>query len=146
MVEKIPKRYFSVPEANRLLPLVGKILSRMAGIQSKLDTITSIEVYYEDFYEDMAYGVQYDKKFHQLSYAFFREYERLVQLGVILKSAEDGLVDFFARHEGREIFLCWQIGEPCIQHWHEIEDGYQGRRHISELANSEKVRKPVKLK
>ncbi len=141
MVDKIPKRYFSVAGANRLLPLVERILYRMASIEKKLDTISSIEVYYDDFFEDMAYGVQYDKKFHQLSYAFFREYERLVQLGVILKSLEEGLVDFFAKHEGREIFLCWQIGEPCIQHWHEVEEGYQGRRHISELLGGQKVRK-----
>ena len=29
--------------------------------------------------------------------------------------------------DGREVYLCWQIDEPEVGHWHAAETGYPGR-------------------
>jgi len=50
--------------------------------------------------------------------------------GIILRDAETGLVDFPALSEGREIYLCWRLGEDEVAHWHELDTGMAGRRPL----------------
>jgi len=50
--------------------------------------------------------------------------------GAIVKSLDDGLVDFPAVRQGEEILLCWRLGEAKVTHWHPIDAGYAGRREI----------------
>ena len=53
------------------------------------------------------------------------EYEReLQQLGVELKDYFTGLIDFPCRMDGREVYLCWRLGEPEVGHWHELDAGF----------------------
>src|SRR5262245_33878949 len=47
--------------------------------------------------------------------------DELAALGVELKDPETGLVDFRAEREGRVVYLCWRLGEPRIDWWHELE-------------------------
>ena len=56
--------------------------------------------------------------------------ERLEELGVLLKDADTGLVDFPTLYRDREVYLCWKLGETGIGFWHHVEDGYRGRRPI----------------
>lgn len=59
-----------------------------------------------------------------------REVEALSEEGIILRDAERGLVDFPAEREGREIYLCWRLGEDSVGHWHEVDAGFPGRRPL----------------
>ena len=56
--------------------------------------------------------------------------DELLKLGVDFKGFDLGLVDFPCWHEGREICLCWKLGEPAIGFWHETWAGYAGRRPL----------------
>ena len=56
--------------------------------------------------------------------------EELLQIGVILKDYEHGLIDFPAELDGRPILLCWEDGEGAVAFWHETEDGYKGRQPV----------------
>ncbi len=57
--------------------------------------------------------------------------EHIIGLGVELKDPRRGLVDWIAERDGRHVYLCWQIGERTISWWHEIADGFAGRRRIA---------------
>ncbi|HVL65077.1 MAG TPA: DUF2203 domain-containing protein [Actinomycetota bacterium] len=59
--------------------------------------------------------------------------ERLEEWEVTLRDLESGLVDFPAEREGEEILLCWRLGEPEVEWWHPADEGFAGRRPISEL-------------
>jgi hypothetical protein len=50
--------------------------------------------------------------------------------GIVLRDAERGLIDFPARHSGRDVLLCWQLGEDDLDWWHLPEDGFAGRRRL----------------
>jgi hypothetical protein len=50
--------------------------------------------------------------------------------GAIVKSPDDGLVDFPAQREGEEILLCWRLGEAEVAYWHSLEEGFAGRQPI----------------
>ena len=56
--------------------------------------------------------------------------EELSQIGCIFKGFEQGLVDFYSKQDGRDVFLCWKHGEPAVEHWHELEGGFSGRRPV----------------
>ena len=54
------------------------------------------------------------------------------QLGVVVKDVDSGLVDFLARRQGRQVYICWRYGEDGLVYWHDIEAGFAGRRLISD--------------
>jgi hypothetical protein len=59
---------------------------------------------------------------------------RIDALGLTLRDIEHGLVDFPALVSGRQVWLCWQRGEPAIGYWHGLETGFSGRRPLADLA------------
>lgn len=52
------------------------------------------------------------------------------ELGAVVKDLDTGLVDFPARHEGEELYLCWQLGEDEVAYWHGVEEGFAGRKPL----------------
>lgn len=59
--------------------------------------------------------------------------DELQSLGVSLKDFEQGLVDFYALREDRLVYLCWRLGEDHITHWHEVDEGFAGRRPVDAI-------------
>ncbi|MFN2519807.1 MAG: DUF2203 domain-containing protein [Candidatus Limnocylindria bacterium] len=54
-------------------------------------------------------------------------------LGVEVKDLDTGLIDFRMRKGGREVYLCWKLGEgDRIAYWHELDAGYLGRKLIED--------------
>ncbi|MGI8961776.1 MAG: DUF2203 domain-containing protein [Bryobacteraceae bacterium] len=56
--------------------------------------------------------------------------EKLQEIGCQLKDIDTGLVDFPTLYHGKEVYLCWKLGESGIDFWHHVEDGYRGRRPV----------------
>jgi hypothetical protein len=57
----------------------------------------------------------------------------LAREGIVLRDAEQGLIDFPARApSGRAYWLCWIVGEPAVAWWHWPEDGFAGRTPITQ--------------
>ncbi len=50
--------------------------------------------------------------------------------GIVLRDPDRGLIDFTALHLGKEVLLCWQLGEDELAWWHFPEDGFAGRRPL----------------
>ena len=59
--------------------------------------------------------------------------DELSEVGCELKDPHMGLIDFTGRHQGRDVCLCWKLGEERISHWHELEAGFAGRQPVSKL-------------
>jgi hypothetical protein len=55
---------------------------------------------------------------------------QLNALGVQVKDLDEGLVDFPARHRGEDVLLCWKVGEPEVAYWHDLEEGFAGRKPL----------------
>jgi hypothetical protein len=58
---------------------------------------------------------------------------RIDGLGITLRDIESGLIDFPALANGRQIWLCWRLGEDDIGWWHELSEGFSGRRELIDL-------------
>jgi hypothetical protein len=59
---------------------------------------------------------------------------RIEEMDVTLRDISDGLVDFPALVNGKQIWLCWKRGEAAIAFWHPLDAGFSGRQPLSELA------------
>jgi hypothetical protein len=63
--------------------------------------------------------------------------DELTEIGCELKDFQSGLVDFIGHHQGREIYLCWKLGEETIGYFHEMSAGFAGRIPVSMLEERE---------
>ncbi len=127
------KRYFTIEQAQKLLPKVSYHMQQAQKLLKAINLIESIEIEIEDEDEEMQFPIEdlaMQKKYHYLQYLFYSEIEKLEKLGCFIKDVEEGLLDFLGSFEDRDIFLCWKMGEKKIQYWHELDDGYTGRRPI----------------
>lgn len=59
---------------------------------------------------------------------------RLDEWDVTLRDIETGLIDLPALANGRQVWLCWRLGEGPIEWWHELATGFGGRRPLIELS------------
>ncbi|MCL6641122.1 MAG: DUF2203 domain-containing protein [Candidatus Rokubacteria bacterium] len=59
--------------------------------------------------------------------------QQLVDWDISLRDIATGLVDFPALANGRQIWLCWRLGEDEIGWWHELDAGFAGRRPLIDL-------------
>jgi hypothetical protein len=51
-------------------------------------------------------------------------------MGARIKDLSSGLVDFPARRHGRDVLLCWKLGEDRVRYWHDLEAGLAGRQPL----------------
>ena len=120
-------RYFSVEEANRLVPLLTRTFERLRPwverAQQLADTLgapeSSRDVHLDTLREER------DALLERIR----GELLQLQEMGLEIKGA-DGLVDFRAHRGDDPVFLCWRFGEPAVTHWHELQEGFAGRRPI----------------
>ncbi len=133
---KKKKKHYTLAEASAMLPLLRSILRDVTTLANEL----------RDRYERLvrlqkAEGLDraHEEEVQQLVAEFergqqkMREYElELDKLGVELKDYYTGLIDFRHMKDGREVYLCWRLGEPEIAHWHELDAGVAGRQKLAE--------------
>ena len=122
------ERFYTVEEANAMLPRLRPLLERIRERQAALAEDRSLAVIREKAAQNGGGAPA-----HDLS-ARVREIESdLVQLtewGIILRDPKIGLTDFPHRRQGTTVYLCWKLGEPAIGYWHPIETGIAGRQPL----------------
>ena len=131
-----PKRRFSLDEANRSLPLVKRVVGDIVKthalamkLQHEIERSTGGKQKNQQQQGTAAQQQQLDAHMAKLE-DFVDE---LSEIGCELKDYQTGLIDFVGRHEGRDVYLCWKLGEERITHWHELDSGFAGRQPVSKL-------------
>jgi hypothetical protein len=132
------KRYFTVAEANAMLPLVRSIVRDITTLAHDLRERHKHIGKLREPADRGSLGQAYREEIEQLETSFEADQQRLqefvrelARLGVELKDYFTGLVDFPARREGREVYLCWKHGEEEVAHWHELDAGFAGRQKLT---------------
>ena len=133
------RKYYTPNEAEDLIPLLKPRIVNLVKLNSAINFLESVDIQYDDEYETIKQDVLMNKKFHDYSLKFCREVENLLKIGVVLRDVENGVVNFFSLHEGKEIFLCWKLGEFKIDSWYPVGSEYELRKPVSELKGSKKV-------
>lgn len=132
MPDRIPpsgRRFFTLDEANRMLPLIRHIVEDISStakvyerVQTKLDLKNDLGPSKDD---RRLLAAELSDHADRLEDCL----QELRTLGVEFKGWE-GLVDFPAWVDGREVEYCWKQGEGEIGYWHELYAGYSNRRPL----------------
>ncbi|HUO07389.1 MAG TPA: DUF2203 domain-containing protein [Phycisphaerae bacterium] len=130
--ERNRRKYFTLTEAKRALPLVKRVAADIQGVQAQ-----RLRIHAELSAGLGAMSPAREKMLHE---DFERATDRMETLidelrmiGVELKDPSRALLDFPAMHEGREVLLCWKGDEETITHWHETAAGFSGRKSVELL-------------
>ncbi len=124
-------RYFSISDANKILPTVIKKFNYSKMLKNdiiKIEQQMGLDLTSKTSMEDY---ITLKQKLNVRVTEFYQSIEDLESLGVVLKGLEQGLLDFPAKRFDEEIWLCWKEGETEIKFWHEKNSGFMGRKPIS---------------
>ncbi len=128
---------FTVEEANRLVEEIRPQLEKIRAQKREFDRlearigVMSVATHGADPGNPDALELKaLDGKRQRLGQRIGRELGELQEFGVVVKDLDRGLCDFYALMGERLVFLCWQLGEREVAHWHTLGGGFAGRRPL----------------
>jgi len=127
-------QHFTVEHANRTLPLVRRIVGDIVTLHQRwCDIIAALDVLASTQRADEPNdrGEQLERDAQALAREIDECQRELESLGILLKDRRQGLVDFPTLMGGRRVLLCWRLGEPEVQFWHEEDAGFPGRQPLT---------------
>lgn len=123
-------RFFSLDEAERMLPLVRRIV---ADIVAEYEAIEPLVARLDVVSGQESPGDAADDIRARIEAGAARMDElvaELHELGCLFKGPREGLVDWYSYYAGRPVFLCWKRGEESIGWWHQVDAGFAGRQPV----------------
>jgi len=122
--------YFTTKDANLVLPDViekFKVTLEKKNDVSKLEQQLQMVLSTTNSFEDY---VPLKQKLNAAITQFYKASEELEKTGVMIKSIDQGLLDFPSKRFDEDVWLCWKYGETEIKFWHEKDSGYMGRKPV----------------
>jgi hypothetical protein len=113
----------ALPEVKRLFENIITLKNHVVALQEEIQGIIDSGSPFEDFI----------KKKQELNSSVTNLYKAIEQLegnGVMIKSVDEGLLDFPSRRFDEEVWLCWKVGENKIKFWHGKDEGFRGRKPL----------------
>jgi hypothetical protein len=132
----VPPKYFTVGEANALLPTLRPILQRIAEkrreLQAKREALAAFRRQAAGNGHHLASPdfLALRKEAEFIGEEMQAEIQNVHDLGCLLKDLDPLLVDFPALRAGREVLLCWKADEDRVSFWHGTEEGFGGRKPL----------------
>jgi hypothetical protein len=129
------KRYFTRAEVERLIPRLARLMEGVRDANAEAGALRralqeaqrhvllvgGVRLVQEDWRTRKA-------RLERAATAAQRGLAGILALGGVPKDLELGLVDFPAWLEGREVNLCWRLGEQRVGFWHAVDEGFAGRK------------------
>jgi hypothetical protein len=125
VIKMLHQRHYTAEQANALLPEVRVTVRRLQDAKRVLQD----EGFDTGFatLADVVGGAFPGLVRAQAAVAATLGFEHLEELDLLVRDLEAGLIDFPALRDGREVYLCWQVDEMEVGHWHAAETGYPSR-------------------
>lgn len=128
-----PPRRFTIEQANKSLPLVRRIVADI--VHAHADAM-QLQAEHERVARKKEQAIIQSRLETTMSH--LEDYlAELSEIGCELKDYGSGLIDFTGRHQGRDVCLCWKLGEEKVAYWHELDTGFAGRQPVSKLQEGE---------
>lgn len=128
--------YFTVEQANALLPQLREILQDLQARRRELDERQQLLETIRQQAGQNGYRLGGDAFLRVKQEAEFileecnTAIKQIEALGCLLKDLHMGLIDFPSLREGREVYLCWKPDEAEVGYWHGPTEGFAGRKPI----------------
>jgi hypothetical protein len=134
----VPKR-FTLIEAESLLPEVDTLIREAVSLKAQYQEVEE-ELNLFSQRVAMQGGVVVDREFvltrrvrrDQIGERLKAAIDKILEIGCLIKDLDIGLVDFPTLFRGKEVYLCWKMGESGIRFWHGVDEGFSGRKQIDQ--------------
>ncbi len=131
------QRLFTVDEANRMLPLIKRIVADIVSLSEELGRrYARIDAFEDEPISEAGDSADIDE-WNRMQRDIEEGENRLeefvcelTQLGVEFRQAGIGEVDFQTRMDGQPAFLCWRLGESEVAFWHPEDAGFEERQPL----------------
>lgn len=128
---------FTLPEAERLLPEIESEIRSAIELKARYQQAEGEHQAFNqrlmlsggmavDRDAILAKRAAKDKTAEELKSAI----DAIHGFGCQVKDLDIGLIDFPTLYQGREVYLCWKLGEKGISFWHGVDEGFQGRKPV----------------
>lgn len=122
--------YYTPQKANKVLPEVKRkfnlivairdqIVNTQEELQRMLDSNSSLEKY-----------MVKKQELNTFMSNLYKAIEDLESMGIMIKSVDEGLLDFPSMRFNEEVWLCWKVGEDQVRFWHGKDEGFVGRKPL----------------
>lgn len=136
--------YYNLVEANAAVPRLELLFAELGKIQRRVNTLAlrarrlGVEIDLAAIEEGKASPHPVRRRIERRLLGLSRDYseglKEIERLGVVIGDLELGIVNFYSWHDGREIFLSWQFGEPEVAHWHAVTEAPAARQSFRRAA------------
>ena len=124
----MPEKFYTVDEANALVPKLKPLLERIRDTQQALAEDKTVAAVREKASHNG--GGLPGRHLSELARTLERDLHQLQEWGIVLRDPSIGLIDFFHQRKGETVFLCWKLGEARVEWWHPVETGIAGRERL----------------
>ncbi len=124
-------RMYTPQDANKALPEVKR---RFNTILSQKNYVVALQEELQKTVESGCTLERFIEKKQQLNGEvsnLYKGIEQLEDMGIMIKSVDEGLLDFPSMRFDEEVWLCWKLGETEIKFWHNKEEGFMGRKPLA---------------
>ncbi|MCI0650736.1 MAG: DUF2203 domain-containing protein [Planctomycetes bacterium] len=129
-------RILSLEEANRMLPLLERIVRDiMKTWEQIIQKRTELE--YLEKSPEAAAATNREDQVQELKADLNRLIDRIngyirevEELGCFVEEFKRGVINFPSLYIGRKVFLCWKPGDARVSYWHELDESYNERSPI----------------
>ena len=122
--------YFTLNDANKVLP---EVIEKFKIALDRKNQISKLEQQLQMVLSTTNKFDQYVPLKQQLNSAitlYYQAVEILEKTGVMIKSIDQGLLDFPSKRFDEDVWLCWKYPEKEIKFWHDKDEGFMGRKPI----------------
>jgi hypothetical protein len=130
-------KYFSLTEAERLRSQLEPILIEAMESRRKMNDVDGqLSALAERIQRSGGLAVSYESaakvrlERNRLEESVQSALDQIQETGCVVKDLDVGLLDFPARIDNQEVYLCWKLGEDRIRFYHAQDEGFAGRKPI----------------
>ena len=121
-------KHYDVEEAKALIPKVREWINQLWGLKEEMKKnetrLSSLAKPEADRGGDTV------NRWARAAASFNALLREFRKREIFIKDLDRGLIDFPSLRAGREVFLCWQMGENDIEFWHDLDSGFTGREKL----------------
>lgn len=130
-------KLFSLTEAERLrVQLEPLLIEAMESRRKMVDAEETLSTLAERIRRSGGMQVSYENaagtrmEHTRQGNAVQEALDRIHATGCVVKDLDIGLLDFPARINNEEVYLCWKLGEDRIRFYHRQDEGFAGRKPL----------------
>ncbi len=129
-------KFFTIEEANKLIPELRKTINLLRIKKNKADFIEyeisllhlSKELKIE--FQEQKEVCKKKKELNDIVIELNKTIKKVHDIGCFLQDVDEGIIDFLSEKDGRPIFLSWKPDEDEISYYHEIDNGFNERKYF----------------